>query len=186
MKFLFVSLLLLAVFLTVSIGGFYPAAVVNGSIITFREWRKLEEASKRFANAERARRGERPLNFAAVENSVLLVEGRKTTLGALIEGQIIVGEGRRLVPDFDQKSEENIVEALRRAPNFKQGVESLYGISYEDFKVMVLLPQARMELLKEALEKHSINFEERLGEAKRQANVRLLFVPFHWNGEGIR
>jgi hypothetical protein len=184
-RLLFIALVLLAAFLAVSITGFYPAAIIDGSIITRRTWRKLEDASKRFANVERARRGERVLNFAAAENSALLIEGRRTTLNGLIEGLLVAEEGRRLLTDFDAQSEQKMREALGRAPNFKKAVESLYGISYEDFKELVLLPQAREEALAEIFEARDINFGEWLRGRKRQAKVRLYFTGFRWDGDRV-
>lgn len=184
-KFLFLSAILLTAFLAISITGFYPVALVDGSPIFYRAWRKAEDASRRFANAELARRGARPINFAAEGNAAFLLEGRKETLAALMEDAIITREGERYMDDFSGRSEAHMAEALRSAPNLKRAVASLYGISYDDFKKLVLLPQARRDVLSEELESQGLNFDEWARDAKRRARVRLLFVPFHWNGERI-
>jgi len=184
-KFFIITAVFFLIFIAAAIGGFYPAARVDDTFISFRTWRKLEEASKHFANVELVRRGERPINFAAAENSQLLIDGRIETLTALVEDVLIINEGRRAIADFDAKSEQLTATAAKKNNAIKKAVESLYGIAYDDFLELVLLPQARRDVLSKTFEERSLHFEEWLRGAKKQASMRLYFTGFRWNKEKI-
>lgn len=183
MKIFFtVSAIIFFTFFMVIFSGFYPVVLVNGKPLYFRTWKKLEIASMRFAKVQLEKIQKKPFDFSAKENAGLLLQGRKETLALMIEDIIIEQQGKQLTDDFEKLTGVRVEDALRKGKNTGQAAELFYGLSIGDFRELVLLPQARRDILREELEKKGQNFESRLTEIKKKSRVRMLFVPFKWNG----
>lgn len=166
--------------------GFYPVVSVDWSFIFHRAWKKAEEASKQYAKQELKKLGEKPLDFSLPENRELLAEGRRRTLESLIEERIISNHGSALVSRLDKISRDRIGQAVRNHANLERAAKVLYGMSRKEFEESVLLPQARREVVGEALSRSKRNFDDWFDEAKRASRVRLYFVPYQWDGMSLR
>lgn len=169
-----------------AIYGFYPVALVDGTPIFFRTWQKAERAAIQFLNVQGRARGVGPVDFYAAENADLLLGVKRDTLTFLIEDKILQQEGDTVAGDFDAVSSRKVAEALAQSGSFEQGAELLYGLSREDLNELVLLPQARRDVLSEAFGAQGRDFEQWFREVRKNKNVRLLFVPFVWNGEVVQ
>lgn len=166
--------------------GWYPVARVEGVLISARTWNTLIRASQQYADMELTQYGKQPIDFNAPENRAMLDQGKKDVLTSLIEDDIVTKEGVVLVPDFASKTERKTTEALQHNPAIADNVENLYGLSLDDFKSLVLVPQARRDVIQEELAStDGPSLDQWLRTAKRNADVRLFFVPFHWNGERV-
>lgn len=184
-KFLTAGVILFFAFFVIIFSGFYPVVLVNGAPLYFRTWKKLEIASMRFAKIQLEKVQKKPFDFSAKENAGLLLQGRKETLSLLIEDIIIQQQGKQLTADFEKLSNGRVEDALRKGKNTGNAAALFYGLSIDDFKELVLLPQARRDILREELEKKGQNFESWLSDVKKKSRVRMLFVPFKWNGASV-
>lgn len=166
--------------------GVYPVALVDGEPIFYSTWKKLEEASKNFTSVEeQSKIGGRPINFSSPENARLLLEIRRSTLTFLIEDLILRQVGGSLVEGFEVLSREKVAESVQDERNTEKAVRVLYGLDLDDFKNLVLLPQARRDIAKEALSERNQSVEDWLSEVKKQKKIRLLSTSFRWNGESV-
>lgn len=187
MKKLFISFVA-AVFIFggAAISGFYPVALVDGAPIFFKTWQKAEKAAIRFIAVQGSARGVGPVDFYAAENADLLLGAKRDTLTFLIEDKILQQEGETAVEDFEAASAKKVAEVFQESVSIQQGAELLYGLSSDDFNELVLLPQARRDVLSEAFAAQGRDFEQWFREVRKKKNVRLLFVPFVWNGEVVQ
>lgn len=178
---------ILAVAVAAVIAGWYPVAVVDGAPILHRTWQKSRSAVTGFTNAQRHSVGMQPLDFSSSENSSILREIERDTLTFLIEDLIIQKEGRELHRAFEALSRERAAEALKRGgEDLSRAAEFVYGLSLQEFRELILYPQARIETAHEFLQESGLDFEAWLANAKKSAKVRLMFVPYSWDGEAIQ
>ncbi|QQG45060.1 MAG: hypothetical protein HYW89_03600 [Candidatus Sungiibacteriota bacterium] len=178
--------MVVGLFLVSVMTGFYPVALVDGAPIFYRTWKKTEEAAKHFANTQLVSRGSKPIDFSAPQNSELLLAGRKDTLTSLIEDTILHQGGKKLHKGFERLVAAKVSTALKDNEDIEQAAKLVYNLDLDDFKELVLLPQAQGEVVAEILEKQNQDFEGWLREAKKQKRVFLMFVPFSWDGERIQ
>lgn len=115
-----------------------------------------------------------------------MLEIKRGTLTFLIEDAIIRQKGDEVIEGLGVLSREKALEALRSSNDPTGAAKAVYGLSLDDFRDLVLLPQARQDLLKEALIEKSQNFDTWLRDAKKKIMVRLFFVPFRWDGEAVK
>lgn len=175
---------LAAIFLVLA--GFYPVAIVDGTPIFERTRHKAEEASKNFTNSQARAHGGKPIDFSASENRELLLDIRRGTLLFLIEDAIIQKKGEEAIEGVETLSRERVIEAMRLSMDPAGAAKAVYGLSLSDFRDLVLTPQARRDVLQEALPEKNQDFDTWLRDAKKRSSVRLMFVPFKWSGEEIQ
>lgn len=169
------------------IQGFYPVAWVGNSPLVFRTWEKAADAAKRFTNAQaQSVPGGRIIDFAAPGNSNLLLEVKRGTLTFLIEDMILQQEGQELVPGFEELSRDRSSQALAYGGDLESAVNLVYGLNQKDFRRLVLLPQSRRDTAAKFLQERGENFDTWFAEVKKKKKVRLLFVPFSWDGEKVK
>lgn len=168
-------------------GGFYPVAWVGNSPLVFRTWERAVGAAKRFTNAQaQSVPGGKIIDFAAPGNSNLLLEVKRGTLTFLIEDMILRQEGQELVPGFEELSRDRASQALGQGGDLESAVRMVYGLDQKDFRRLVLLPQSRRDTAGELLQEKGGNFDAWFAEVKKKKKVRLLFVPFSWDGEKVK
>lgn len=186
-KILFVIIVFLGVFVALTITGLYPIAFVGRHPISSRTFQKLEESSKYFANIELARAGKQTIDFSASSNADLLLQGRREVLTSLVEDTIIELEGGRLVADLENKSSARVDSALAgRAGALEKEAPLVYKLSLEELKTLVLMPQARRDVLRDELQKNGEDFSQWLTDTEQEVSVRLFFIPFSWDGKEVR
>ncbi len=187
MKIILITISIIAASLfSLVVTGIYPVVIVGATPIFARTWQKAEGAAKSFEFAQARARGAEPINFSSAENRELLLEVKRGTLTFLIEDAIIRQKGEEVIDGLGALSRELAVEALRESSNPEKAARAVYGLGLNDFRDLVLLPQARRDVLKEALVERRQNFDTWLRDAKKRASVRLMFMPFRWNGEEIQ
>lgn len=187
MKILF-TLIVIVIFCLIVLAatGSYPVALVGNMPIFARTWHKAESAAKRFSDAQAQASRALPINFSSDEGRELLLEVKRGTLTFLIEDVIIRQKGDEVIEGLGVLSRERALEALRSSTDPTSAAKAVYGLSLNDFRNLVLLPQARQDVLKEALMEKGQNFDTWLRDAKKSTRVRLFFVPFRWNGETVK
>lgn len=165
--------------------GIYPVAIVDGSPIFSRTWRKANIGAMRFLNATAYTSGFKPVDFSLPENKELLRSIEGGTLTFLIEDKIILREGKGLEEKFESLSDDRIDEALRQIGDAEQKAALIYGLSAKDLRMLVLRPQARRDVLKKLVGKKGVGLEEWMARAKQKTSVRMLLTSFYWNGERV-
>lgn len=184
------TLLICTVFLTlvllVIMTGMYPVAIVNGSPIYFRNWRKLEDAQKKYTNAQTKSIGIKSLDFSEAENKDLALAIKKDSLTSLIEDRIIQQDGDEVVAQFKDLSQKRLDDVISGNSGLDKAVKTVYNLSFSDFKNLVLLPQSRRDVLRIFLAGQGKNFDEWLANAKSRKDIKLYFAPFRWDGQEVK
>lgn len=185
-RLIVVGVFLLFVFIVITVRGWYPIALVDGSVILARTWWRAETAAKYYANARAlAVAPHTAIDFSAPEHANELLEIRKNTLTFLIEDIIVRKKGSALVSDLEERSQAAVGEVLRGSANAEAAAETIYGLDFDEFQELILSPQARRDVLTEELVKKNQPFANWFEDARKSVRVRVWFVPFRWNGEGV-
>lgn len=176
-----------AVILIIVMAGLYPVALVNGSPIWRNSLRKAEEAEKKLTNTQAKSFGFKPVNFTSSANKDLLNGLRQDILTTLIDNKIIKEDGVKVVEKFEELSRKRMMDTLQGGgADLSKAVRTVYNLSLKDFENMVLLPQARRDVLRVFLANEGKNFEEWIKEIKSKKSVKLFLVPYRWDGEKVR
>lgn len=165
--------------------GYYPVAIVEGHWISAREWIRMQEGILQSIASQTASAGDPAINFTSKEGRALVEEVRKNSLILLIEDAIVEEKGGAVVGDFTNHIKQKADEALKGRGNIAQAVQAAYGFTMEEFNRFIVLPQSRRDAIEERLNEKGEEFETWLEQAKSDARVRLLFVPFGWNDKVV-
>lgn len=164
-------------FYVVANQGWYPLVIVNSNLISVRTWAKQSDAAARYY-------------VSALNSRELSPEARKeierAALDKMIEN-ILVYDGIKDKSDEADKMVSDKLTALNLDQE-KVGVASnmLYGLNFDDFMDLVLLPMARREVLTDYLaQKEKTDFSQWLGDIKSKAKITLLTTRFRWDGGKI-
>lgn len=162
-----IALLIFALALVLYLSGFYPAALVNGKIITLKSWKENIKAVKQFHEKQY------DIDFDTQEGQ--LQEGliKKDVLERMIEDKLV----SQLAQDYQiEISNENVNEEVEKVieetgdkEQVLKTLDLLYGWGLEDFKREVVSPQ----MIKEAL-KVKVVFDENLNKVARQKAEEVL------------
>lgn len=173
--------------LVMALTGVYPVALVDGSPVFFKTWKRLEESAKHFENAQAKNRvGGEVVDFSLYANRKPLLKIQRDTLTELIENRILDQEGRKLEDSFAVLTKDKMGEMVSSDPEYKRKIKEDYGMELIDYNKFILFPKAQREVIKIVLAGKNQDFDEWLAGIKRKKNVRLLFVPFRWDGERVR
>ena len=184
--FAFVSILLITGAIVAFVKGYYPVASVNGKAISAREWIRMQEGVLQSISEQVRAAGGSPIDFAAQEGRDLIEEVRKNTLAVFIEDVLVEENGVSLVDDFVQNVGKKISEATAGHGNIAQAAQAAYGYTMDEFSQFILLPQARRDAIAEKLKEKGEQFDAWLDALKKNADVKLYFVPFQWDGKEIK
>ena len=172
---------LVALFIAIIMTGFYPVVWVDGSPIFFNAWRKTEEAQKRFTNVQASSSNLEPVDFASPENKDILRKFKVASLNLLIENKIIEQEGNKIIPDFNGLSKKRLESVMAGEGDLRGAVKAVYGFGISDFKNLILLPQARRDVLRIFLANEGKNFDDWILARKKEKNIKTKFIPYRWN-----
>ncbi|KKW18577.1 MAG: hypothetical protein A2131_01055 [Candidatus Sungbacteria bacterium GWC2_49_10] len=164
----------------------YPVAVVDGSPVWMRTWERMIDAAEKFTNADRALGGESPLDFSLPENARIQSDIRRNTLTYIIEDKIISEEGSNFIDGFGSFTSEEVQKIMRasvRDP--KEIARDVYGVSLDEYKALILAPQARRNALAGALQSRGRTLDDWLYEMKIKKSVKLYFTSYRWNGKTV-
>lgn len=164
----------------------YPVAVVDGSPVWMRTWERMIDAVEKFTNAERALGGELPFDFSLPENARISSDIRRNTLTYIIEDKIISGEGSNFIDGFGSFTGEEVQKIMRASTRDpKEIARDIYGMSIDEYKTLILAPQARRSALRRTLESRGRTLDEWLYEMKIKKSVKLYFTEYRWNGKTV-
>lgn len=186
-KYIFIGTFLTALILIVVMIGLYPVVLVDSSPIWRNRLRKAEEAEKKLTNTQAKSLGFKPVNFSSSGNQDLLNGLRRDILTTLIENKIIREKGAGAVEKFEELSRKRMTDTIQGSgSDLSKAVRTVYDLNLKEFQEMVLLPQARRDVLRIFLANDGKNFEEWLKEEKAKKSVKLFLVPYRWDGERVK
>lgn len=174
--------------------GYYPIAVVNGSIITANTFiNNYDTASMYYGNFLKTYGSvnSQQATSTQIETSSstpeVLTPGQiqKSVLAGLIEN-ILIEKGARqeMGKDLDRLVAEKVSQAVE-VPEIEKAVRTIYGLSLNDFKKNVLVPQAERDILTGSLFLKGQKMEDWLAAEKKSSRVVILSGKFYWNGEDV-
>lgn len=163
-------------------GEHFPALIVNGATIPMREFNEHRAALTRYYEVL-IERGE--LADASVTSVDQITDQlRRATIDQLVEDTLIA---RALERELDEARRATLiaqklsnVEGRTDTDDFGAAVGNLYGLSVDRFRELALVPQARRELLTDALRDRKEEMAAWLASARTEASVRILIPGFHW------
>lgn len=169
--------------MTLIYGGYYPIAVVNGSFLSAKSfageynatslyYQNLLKINPNYAG-ETAQTPASDLQLAAINN--------------LIEQSLIANGARKEAgADFNYLLNNKLDKFSGVKPEkLDKAVKTLYGLNADDFRGIVLIPQAEREILEGRLFLKGEKIEDWLMNAKKTAKVMILSAQFFWNGDSV-
>lgn len=167
--------------------GFYPVAIVNFRVITARELNKNYDAAYRYFQNALIFNGRNP---QALEDPKAKLEIHRGALEKLIADELIYSElVRRLrKSDFNAVANNKIDQYLKNIPeqDLQTAALNLYGLTRDEFRARVLLPQAYQEILQGRVELSNDNFDQWFANTKTAASVIILNPNLEWQGGGVK
>lgn len=172
-KYLFLFLILLLFgwgsYFTIN-KQFYPAAIINFNIISFRNFENSFSSALSYYSK---------IKKPEVDEETFKKEVRRATLDKLIENELIYEN------ISNAEIENQIASLLAQNQNLEKGAKAAYGLSPEVFRNFILKPQVASELLQAKLKDKGEDFANWLKNKKNTANIFLLTSEFKWTGEKI-
>jgi hypothetical protein len=155
--------------------GYYPIAIVNGSVIFSRSLTdEYFVAYRYYANLL----GPQNEEVASLE---FKKELRRAVLNDLIEKSLIRQELKTRVGKDLNSLVENKTKISAKGDDMEEAANLLYGLSLVDFREMVLVPKAQREILEGRLFLENKTIENWLAEAAENASVFILTPEFYWD-----
>lgn len=162
--------------------GYFPIALVNGKIITERQYKQSISAVLNYYEA--ADKTYQNLKIADMLKNK--DEVKKLALEQLVENAIINQElKKRLGNNLEAIVQQKLTE-VKNNQDFSKAASALYGLNFDDFVNLFMRPVAERELLdgKLLLEKSDVNTW--LKDAKTSARVTVLVSNYFWQDGEVK
>lgn len=176
----FIVLVLLAMGLTYVFRiGWYPLILVNSQLVWGRAFDKEYQSAIKYYNQVID-----TYNIPGFDDKNRSAEFKedlkKAALEKIIEKIIISDELRKLSGEKTNLLVFEKIDKYLTNPRLQTAAGTLFNLSFQDFKDIILTPQAEREILKENLEIEGRDLENWLVNQKKQANVYLFTKEFKW------
>lgn len=159
--------------------GWYPVAMVNGSLISARWLERHVESALQYYSVLLETYGVRDLS--SDQRTALVNDVRRASLDKIIEDTLIYQELRKRT---DNSLTERVAAALPK--QIDPAASALYGLNESRFREMVLKPQAYRELWEAEFASERMNLKEWLAEQKKDASVFIIADGLSWSPTGIK
>ena len=155
--------------------GFVPVMKIDGKTIAFSEYLKAYSAIKSYDKI--AQRSATPSE-----------EIKRLALGVLVENRFLDTLSERTSADFKQEAERLVEESIKTTPNLSLGEASkkIYGLGEADFKRLVLLPQAKRDLLTKHYKYNPAELETLWNDLAKNAEVKIYYPGYEWRGGEVQ
>lgn len=162
--------------------GLYPVALVNGSAISANEFERVATAALHFyvKSSEAVKRR----TLTPEEVDTLYAEIRRGTLDKLIGERLVDVELTARLGERAHVLAEGKVDTAS-SDELRAAVPVLYGMAYADFRDMLLVPEAKVEVLKESLGRDSLDAQTWFSSARRDARVLIGLPKLIWKNGGV-
>lgn len=157
--------------------GYYPVAMVGGNLITANHFEtEYVVAYHYYARAAIINQDVDP------DSREFKRELRRAVMDNLIEQSLIRQDlDQRIGEDLPDIIENKIISAQRSdLKTIEENAKALYGLNLADFKSLVLVPQARREILQGRLFLEKQDYDKWLQGARKKATVFIITPEFYW------
>lgn len=147
---------------------FIPIISVEGKKVSYSEFLKIKSALYKALSISKSK-VDGDLNAVAMMN---LVE--QEFLDILIDN---------VDRNLKVKAEEIVAEAISKTPNLSlsEVSEELYGLNSKDFKRLVLLPQAKRDLLDNYFKEKSEDILQAWASLYGTASIKVYYPGYYWD-----
>ena len=164
--------------------GWYPIALVNSQLVWGSTVEKeYASAIKYYSQMLHTYKGE---DVGKKQIKKIKQEIRQATLDKIIEKIIISNNSSELIGDKKPKLIAAKVKKYLQDPKLKAAASALFNLSFNDFKTVILIPQAERELLEEQFSSENRDFNNWLKNQKKKAKVYLFTKEYTWTEQGIK
>lgn len=166
----------------------YPIALVNWQPITLKSFQKYYSAALNYS--EKALETYDKSQSPVLNSSEVQMEIKRAALDQLIGNAVIHQELKKQIKSNElEKMVNNKIEEALKGKDIKDEVKTLFGLSPDEFKKIVLRPQVEKEIMAARLLLQSNpptgGFDGWLKETRKQAKVIILLPNLKWDGEGV-
>lgn len=162
--------------------AYYPIAFVNFRPITAGAYDEEFKAAFTYYSQALAtyvpKEGEEPVDVEKLRRDLRVATLNDLIENALVEEELKSRVGKELPALVDKK----LLSVNLDKKELPAAVKNLYGLSVEEFRRLVLIPQARREILASRLTEEQKVYETWIGEVKEKARVAILVEGIAWNG----
>ncbi len=186
-KFSITAGVILVFILFIAISAFgksYPILMVNGTTISAARFEKNYASATIYYNNLLKSTANNATATAALARLTPLQ--RETQVLDQLVAAVLIERGAEeyIGSELDQLVREKIDQYVSDQ-SFRENVERLYGMPFSDFRVEVLIPQAKRDILAGRLFLHGENANDWLLKTRKSAQVTILSPKFRWDGEKI-
>ena len=169
-------------FAFIVMAGYYPIAMVNGSTISAKAYNMEYAAANSYYSKVLQKYGAQA--FGGKELSPADI--RSLAMQKLIE-DILINGGAATEAGADLSA---LVQTKLQSSNINgdlmTAAATLYGLSENDFRNLVLIPQAKRDVLSGRLFLKGQKIEDWLASAEKLAKVSIFSNQFKWNGANVQ
>ncbi len=181
-KTIAVATVALGIFLIVLVATkSYAVAEVNGTAVSVNQFKLNYVAANSYYSTLK---NEYEKNNQKIDD-LADKDIRADILNQLIEATII---GQGLQKEAGDEAEELVAKRIEEFTDdntLATAAKNLYGFSSADFTREVLIPQAKMDILRGRLFLKNEDFKTWLADAKKSADVKIFSNDYTWNGEKV-
>ena len=164
--------------------GWYPIALVNSQLVWGSTVEKeYASAIKYYSQMLHTYKGE---DVSKKQIKKIKQEIRQATLDKIIEKIIISNNSSELIGEKKPKLIAAKVKKYLQDPKLKAAASALFNLSFNDFKTVILIPQAERELLEEQFSSENRDFNNWLKNQKKKAKVYLFTKEYTWTEQVIK
>lgn len=170
------------IFASVVTGERYPILLVNNHPVSARQFAtNYRAASLYYDNVLKTYK----IEGSELPRSLGREELELKVLNQLVEAVLVdLGVRKEVGKDVDELVAAKI-EHYERDETLTRASEALYGLSFEEFRSEVLVPQAKKDILSGRLFLRGEVFENWVRGARANARIIIFSNRFRWDGENV-
>ncbi|MBI2888835.1 MAG: hypothetical protein HYY10_02840 [Candidatus Liptonbacteria bacterium] len=157
--------------------GYYPVALVGGDFLFARDFWNQYRAMRTYYEKSSAMYG--------VSSTMPVADMERAVLEGMIEESLVRAGVRHEVGAEVDHLVSARVDSFLSDSDLVRAADVAYGVNAQEFRAMVLVPQAEREILTGKLFLRGEKLQDWLEEAKRHERVIMLAPGFRWNGSGL-
>ncbi len=188
---------LLSVFVvSVAMGGFLFSyfsynivALVDGKIIWKKDMDETVNLMIKYYDTDSHHSVTEISDSEFFQDKDLLNRMQKEALARIIDYKILISELEKINPDWKDLATAKIDDAISQtesADKFEEGIKAIYGMSFNDFKSKVLMPQAQFEIISDELKNDGKEYDQWIKDKKKETEIKIFIDGLMWkDGEVV-
>jgi len=158
--------------------GYYPIAMVGNTLLSARDFSKQFEAARTYYHKAQTIYG--------ASSTSPIVNLEESVFESLIEDALIHAEVEKEVGKEAPRMVADRADTFLKDTELLAAAEAVYGVNKEEFRKIVLVPQAEREMLTGKLFLRGMGLTDWLASAKQKERILLLVPGFRWAGGEIK